>query len=238
MIVAIMQPYFFPYIGYFQLMAAVDAFVILDDVQYVERSWVNRNRIRRDGESEWLTMPVRKGSRSELINQRHYVLGYAKDKVARKIANSYRKAPGFAAVNAQILSTIDDAETNVAKLNARLLTAVAELLGVRSTLMFSSEIRGYERLAGQPGIIDICRRVGASRYVNAIGGARLYKEAEFADSGVGIRFLRTRVSPVTLASGPEYLSIIDDLMGDGAEGCAAKISDYELLSAEAARKLA
>jgi WbqC-like protein family len=74
MIVSIMQPYFFPYIGYFQLAACSDIFVFHDDVQYIKGGWVNRNRILRDGQPRWLTLPVRKGASRLTIQQRQYQL--------------------------------------------------------------------------------------------------------------------------------------------------------------------
>lgn len=237
MIVAIMQPYFFPYIGYFQLMAAVDAFVFLDDVQYVERGWMNRNRIRRGGRSEWLSMPVQKSPRNTTINERRYVLGNTQAVIASRVREAYGAAPAYRAVARVVLDTVNFNEPNVARFNANLLQVILGQFGAGSRLLFASDVRGARREAGQAGILQLCRQLGATRYVNAIGGGSLYEEAAFTDAGVELRFLRTRVPPVELADGPEHLSIIDGLMHLGVEGCKALLPDYELLSPAEARAL-
>lgn len=234
--VAIMQPYFFPYIGYFQLMAAVDAFVFLDDVQYVERSWINRNRIRRDGRSAWLSMPVRKGSQTDLINQRRYVLDEARDTVVHKVINAYRGAPNFDLESEFVYDLLHYPRHNVAEFNIHLLREISSRLNIRRTLVLASEIRSRTRLPGQAGIIDICKRMGGARYVNAPGGIELYDEAAFAAVGLELRFLRTHAPAAALIDGPEHLSIIDGLMWDGLMRCAAALKDYELLAPTVAHK--
>jgi hypothetical protein len=234
-IVAIMQPYFFPYIGYFQLMHAVERFLVLDDVQYVDRGWMNRNRIRREGKSAWISMAVRKAPQSSAINEREYVLGEERDALLRRLHTAYRDAPGRAECWPLIEELLSFAQPNVAKFNTHLLAALAQCLGIRCDVALVSALRGTNRLKGQAGIIDICRRTGADRYLNAIGGTELYDESEFAAEGIELSFIRTRVAPTQLLSGPEHLSIIDGLMQLGFAGCAELLPEYELLSPAAAR---
>src|SRR5882724_10468265 len=91
----IMQPYIFPYIGYFQLIAAVDHFVIHDDVQWIKSGWINRNRILANNQPGYITLPVRSGSSFLNINEREYVpeIENHKKRILRQIEGAYRKAP-------------------------------------------------------------------------------------------------------------------------------------------------
>ena len=235
MIVAIMQPYFFPYIGYFQLMHAVELFVVLDDVQYVDRRWMNRNRIRREGQAAWVSMAVRNAPRTSAINDREYLLGEEREALKRRLRAAYREAPRFAASWPVIEDLLNFERPNVAAFNTHLLAASARLLGIRCEVSLASELRGADRLNGQAGIIDLCRRTGAKRYVNAIGGSHLYHESAFVAEGIELSFLRTRVPPAQLASGCEHLSIIDGLMQHGIAACAAMLPEYDLFTPAAAR---
>lgn len=229
MIAAIMQPYFFPYIGYFQLMAAVDTFVLLDDVQYVNRSWMNRNRIRFDGRAVWLSMPVEAGPRSANINERNYVLE-ARGALLRKVDAAYRGAryhPECRELLARILSY---PEPNVAAFNAHLLEAVSDSLGARPRMLRSSTLRGVNRARGQDGILEICKLLGVSCYVNPIGGVGLYDESVFEQAGITLRFLRTLAPLDPLMDGEAHLSVIDAMMRDGSEHCAAMLASCEILN--------
>lgn len=228
MIVAIMQPYFFPYIGYFQLMAAVDTFVFLDDVQYVHRSWMNRNRIGLDGKSVWLSMPVLAGSRTAHINERLYV-PEAGEALLRKIDAAYRDAPGYRDGRGLIADLLRHPDRNVATFNAHLLKVVADALGVRPRMLRSSDVRSRNHARGQAGILELCRLLRASRYVNAIGGVGLYENQAFLEAGVELAFLRTRVPPSDLADGSVHLSIIDGLMRSGPAGCSTMVAACEVL---------
>ena len=119
---------------------------------------------------------------------------------------------------------------NVAAFNAHLLALVSETLGVRPRTLRSSELRGVGRAKGQDGILEICRTLKASCYVNPIGGVGLYDEGAFEQSGVALRFLRTRVPPVALVEGAAHLSVIDAFMHQGPEGCAALLPCCEVLA--------
>jgi hypothetical protein len=122
MIISIMQPYFFPYIGYFQLIAQSDVFVFYDDVQYIKGGWVNRNRILRNGEPCWLTLPVRKEAFRLAINQRSYELERATvGRVLRRIAAAYLKAPRFEVIFPCVEELVNFGDANVAAFNMNLI---------------------------------------------------------------------------------------------------------------------
>lgn len=239
MIAAIMQPYFFPYLGYFQLMHSVDVFVIYDDVQYSKNGWTNRNRIRRGESAAWLTLPVHKAPLASLISERRYVLeGDGVAGVKRLVDESYGAAAAYAEVMPALAALLDFDDANVAAFNANALTSLARRLGARCRFVLSSEIEKEPGLRSQERVIDICRRVGASDYVNSIGGTTLYDAAAFASAGVRLSFLRTTLAQERLGEGPSYLSVIDSLMMYGFENCRERMRQCELLDPAAAAAVA
>ncbi|WPL18308.1 WbqC-like protein family protein [Thiorhodovibrio winogradskyi] len=212
MIVAIMQPYFFPYIGYFQLMQAVDTFVFFDDVQYIDRGWVNRNQIPINGNPVWLTMPIRKASRRLPINKREYLLAEGALAIKRKLRSAYRTTNGISLLDS-IEGLLDFNDANVARFNANLLRIIAGWLEIKCCFVCASELMTEdESLRGEARVIELCKRLGARQYINLIGGVRLYEPTHFSDSGIKLSFLRTTVPPLQTADGPKHFSIIDQLL--------------------------
>lgn len=229
---AIMQPYFFPYIGYFQLMAAADVFVVHDDVQYIKGGWINRNRILFNGEPHWIVLSVEADVHTRHVNQRRYVSDSAPfRKVVRQIQAAYRTAPRFHAVFPVIEEVLAFGDRNVAAFNFNLLRTLARWLGLRSRIVASSEIHKDEFLRGAPRIVVICAAVGATRYVNPIGGVTLYRSSEFAASGIDLRFLRP-TPRVYSQFGPPHvpeLSIIDVMMFNDMDTVQTMLGEFELL---------
>jgi hypothetical protein len=239
MIVAIMQPYFFPYVGYFQLMRAVDTFVFYDDVQYMKGGWINRNKIAIDGRAIWLSMPVRHADLSLAINQRYY----AEDSgnvptIRRKLQAAYARMPAWGGVMDIIDELLAFPDRNIAAFNQCSLTSLAKKLGIDCEFVVSSSIQKTPGLRGEDRVIDICRRLGATSYVNAIGGTSLYDPIRFAASGLSLSFLHTTAKPVALDEGSQHLSIIDGLMREDFEGFRMRLTEYVLEPANAARTFA
>lgn len=233
---AIMQPYFFPYIGYFQLMAAVDVFVFLDDVQYINRGWVNRNRICIDSQARWLTLPVIKAAREAAINQRRYLLNTLSiNRVLAMVDAACRSLPAYREFRPKIDRLINFADDNVAAYNIHHLVKLARALGVRCEFATSSALDPGRSARGAARLIELCRRVGATKYINAIGGTGLYDPAEFSAYGLHLLFLRTRAVPVAVSGGACHLSIIDGLMRNSLRGCQGCLPRYELLEHAAAK---
>lgn len=228
MIVAVMQPYFFPYIGYFQLMHAVDMFIFYDNVQYMKGGWVNRNQVPVLGNPVWLTLPVASTSYSRPINQRHYLLNEGVKPIKRKLCAAY---PGrMQSAEARFIEELlDYPDSNVAAFNVNLLRRIAQALDIRCKFMMASELADLDHLRGQEKVIELCRRVEAKHYVNPIGGLSLYSATDFRSNGLSLSFLRT-TSPMTeLRSGAQHLSIIDGFMQQGGAGCAACLDQYTLV---------
>ncbi len=231
MIVSIMQPYFFPYIGYFQLAACSDIFVFHDDVQYIKGGWVNRNRILRDGQPRWLTLPVRKGASRLTIQQRQYQLDEpVTARVLRRVEASYSKAPRFSAVFPLVEKLIKLANANVADFNDNLIERITAELGGRPKFIRSSELDKQSHLAGQERVVHICQRLGATHYVNPIGGTRLYDADRFARASIGLSFLEpAEITYPQFGDAPvPNLSIIDVLMFNDAERVARMLKQYQL----------
>lgn len=236
MIVGIMQPYFFPYIGYFQLMSAVDCFVFHDDVQYIKGGWINRNRILVDEQPSWVTLPVEKASHDFAINSRRYQLeNKATLSIQRQVSGAYRNAPLFlevADLMAQFLS-FDDA--NVAEFNRHHLIGLARMLGLSCQFFRSSDIEKNHTLKGQDRVIDICKSLGATHYINPIGGLDLYAERDFANAGMQLTFLKARPTEYMQFGRDHvpFLSIVDVLAFNSLQEIIALLSNYETLRAPA-----
>src|SRR5579863_2034063 len=179
-----MQPYLFPYIGYFQLIAQSDVFVLHDDVQYIKDGWVNRNRILdASGEPSWITLPVNAAGHTEPINARAYVLAANAGRILRKIESAYFRAPPFREKFPLVRQIMEFADANVAAFNVNALESVAARLGLRPRFLRSSQMEGLNGLKGQARVIAICKRLGATHYVNSIGGTALYDAKAFAANG-------------------------------------------------------
>jgi WbqC-like protein family len=192
MTLAVMQPYLFPYLGYFQLIAAVDRFVIYDDVSYIRRGWINRNRWLVGGASAYFTFPVRHADSFGRIADVRLVEGNGwAPKLLRTFRHEYGRAPYFAAAF-ELLERVVTLDEPI--ISRRAMTSVRAVMGyLRMTTPLVETSARYENadLRAADRIIDICRREGATRYVNAIGGQELYDVATFAASGIELQFLRS-----------------------------------------------
>lgn len=229
MIVAIMQPYFFPYIGYFQLMHAVDTFVFYDDVQYINRGWVNRNRIPLNNGPTWLTLPVAKASRELPINRRKYLLGEGVPAVKRKLRAAYQTQ-----TQPDMLDFIEDLldfdDPNVARFNEHLLQKTASVLDIKCQFLRSSELPTTDGLRGQDRIINICKQLGAQSYINPIGGLNLYDSNAFRSEGLELNFIKYIQTRNTYYAESTMFSIIDTLLQASAEEIDKELINYNIIS--------
>lgn len=231
MITAIMQPYFFPYIGYFQLIAASDMFVIHDDVQYIKGGWINRNRILVNNQPAWIVLPVEAAIHSLAINQRRYVLNPSSlRKILRQIEGAYRCAPGFERVYETVNRILGFADSNVAAFNANLLRVLSSEMGIGTRMILSSEIQKDQNLRAQDRVLAICNATAAKRYINLPGGADLYEPEEFSRRGIELQFLRSRARPYQQFGAPHVstLSILDVMMFNNAATVSSFLKEFEL----------
>ena len=225
-----MQPYFFPYLGYFQLMAACDIFALYDDAQYIKGGFVNRNRIHPAGGNSWFTLPVKTASHKLAINQRHYEdYGKTGPQLSR-LENCYGRAPHYDKVMALIDGVLRHPDRNVAKLNAFLLEEICTYLGWNRKFVDSSSIDCSPHHRGQDKVIALCKKLGADRYINAPGGRSLYDAAAFRAHGLELSFLEPSCPPYRQFGGDfiPNLSIIDVLMFNEADAVRAMIEGATL----------
>jgi len=227
---AIMQPYFFPYIGYWQLMQAADRFVIYDDVNYINRGWVNRNRLLINGEPTFITLPLRHASQNKKICDIEIApTAEWLKKMLRTVEVTYKKAPYFNEVFPVIERVLTYESANLADYLTHHLQVMAGFMGIETEFVVTSRSYGNSQLVAQERIVDIGRREQAEVYVNAQGGKELYDAAAFSEAGIDLRFIAMRPQPYSQRSSgfTPYLSIIDALMEVGPVQIRSHLDAYE-----------
>lgn len=230
--VAIMQPYFFPYLGYFQLVAAVNTFVVWDDVQYIQRGWVNRNRILLNSEPTYITLPVEKAAQTAYINERQVTdLAAATPKILGQIHAAYRKAPYYAETRDLVEKILTLPERNLGRYLFQGLQLICQYMELETVLLLSSELqKDDEGLSSTQRILEICKTQNADMYVNAIGGRHLYQAEDFSAQGMELRFIAMEDIHYDQSVTPfvPYLSIIDVLMFNNKAMLQAMLQRYSL----------
>jgi hypothetical protein len=227
---AIMQPYFFPYLSYFQLLASVDAFVIYDDVNYRKGGWINRNNLLSEGNSKIFTLEVKGASQNKLINQ--IEIGQSINKLLQFLYHSYRKAPEFSNVYPLIEKIMKHEEKNLALFLEYQLREICSYLGLSPSWYVSSTLNKNSILRGQDKIILICENLGGKQYVNLPGGKSLYSPTSFAEKGIQLSFIESReiIYDQFGKSFVSNLSIIDVLMFNDKNKCFKLLNAVDLVS--------
>ena len=221
---AIMQPYFLPYLGYWQMLNAVDRFILYDDVNYIKNGWINRNNLLDNGKAHLFTLMLDGASSFKLINETH-INGTeeARNKTASYIKNVYRKAPYFKTVFPMIEGIINYPETNIALFLENHFRVIADYL-------VSSRIEKDCSLKAQDKVLNICKNQGADIYINAIGGTELYSYEDFAAQGIKLQFIK--MLPVEYKQFKNEfvpnLSILDIMMFNPVETIKEYLENYEL----------
>ncbi|MBI5134901.1 WbqC family protein [Candidatus Uhrbacteria bacterium] len=226
----IMQPYFFPYIGYFQLMNLVDEFVIYDNIKYTKESWINRNRILVNGEASYISIPLKKDSDHRDIYQRRLADNWPTErrKLINRIFACYKKAPQFDTVYPIIEQSLSSTAMNVFDFILRTLETTKNYLGIETPLLISSTIPINHQLNGEDKILEICRARKATVYINPSGGVALYDKEHFFKNGVDLIFLKTndfnypQFDNIFLPS----LSIIDVMMFNAKDAIHTFLDSY------------
>lgn len=190
--IGIMQPYFLPYIGYWQLLNAVDQYVIYDDVNFIKGGWINRNRILFKNEPAFLNVPLLGASPNKRINEIE-VNPNTKErfKAIEKVRQSYRKAPQFEQVFPWFEEMMLYETNNLAEFLTHSIREVCSLLNIQTRLLISSQLQKDCELKGQEKVLHICKLLGATEYYNAIGGQKLYLSEAFLRQGIELKFLQT-----------------------------------------------
>lgn len=231
MILGIMQPYFMPYIGYFQLLNAVDKYVIYDNAKYTKKGWINRNRILQNNKDTLISISVEKDSDYLDIKDRSVADSFDKKKLINQIRESYRKAPYFEQVMPIVEDIINYEEKNLFLYIYNSNKEVCKYLNIHTEIIISSTIDVDQTLTGQDRVIAICKTLGAEDYYNAIGGQELYQPKDFEKEGINLRFLSSNLVAYKQFNDDfiPWLSIIDIMMFNSLAEIRDMLNEYKLI---------
>lgn len=231
-----MQPYFMPYIGYFQLINAVDKFIIYDDVNFIKQGWINRNQILIQGSKQFFTVPLKKQSSFLKINEtfiNNNQFEKWKIKFLKTIEQSYSKAPFFEQVNPiinKVLSSFD-VELTISDLAFNSLLEISNFLMLETKFVLSSSLYDNCNLVGQERILNICKKEEAKEYINLFGGVDLYNKNSFLKENIKLNFIKSNLIEYKQFKNKfvPWLSIIDVLMFNDKEEIKEMLNEYTLI---------
>lgn len=229
--IGIMQPYFFPYLGYWQLINAVDRYVVYDDVAYIKGGWINRNYILLDGKRHLITLPLDHSSSFKNINE----ISIAKNataitKIFKTIRAAYGKAPYFSTIM-PIVEELLRTSSTISELNYHSIIQINQYLSITTEIILSSNMEKDTSLKGEEKVLYINKLLGADTYINAIGGQDLYHADTFAKNGIILHFLKmgdVQYKQFSQAFVPS-LSILDILMFNSKDTCKELLEKYDLI---------
>jgi len=227
-----MQPYFFPYIGYFQLIRSVDLFILYDNIKYTKKGWINRNRFLQNGAESVFSVPLRKDSDYLDVKDRALADSFDREKLANQLREAYRRAPHFAQAFPVVENAIMSPQENLFDYIHGSVTDVCRYLSIDTPIVVSSSIAIDAALKAEDRVLGFCKAAGASSYVNAIGGQKLYSREEFEAQGVDLKFLQSHAITYPQFVGPfvSGLSIVDVMMFNSVPTIREFIeSGYELV---------
>lgn len=225
----IMQPYFFPYLGYWQLLANVDKYVVYDDVTYIKGGWINRNNFLINGQKNLLTMRLEKANSYTLIKDITIKDDFVK--FLKTIEMSYKKAPFFEDSFRLLKDICQCPDKKLGQFLFNSHIKICEYLGIDTELILSSSFEKHTELKGKDKVISICKQLGADEYINAIGGQELYDKKEFAENGIKLNFLQANLREYRQLKNEFVagLSIIDIMMFNSKEEIKEMLNDFNLV---------
>lgn len=240
MTLGIMQPYFFPYLGYFSLIKQCDYWISYDTVQYIMKGWVNRNRILHPNrlESMYIFIPLKKHHHKTNINEilidnnQPYT-----ERIIGQLTASYKKrAPYFSRVIRIVEDCLSAEQINLSKLNEICIKRVCNYLGINTDIKVHSEMNLGEGALQKPDdfTIMISKALKCDRYINAIGGVHLFENCKFEAANIDLKFLRQLFIPYEQGNQVflEGLSIIDVMMFNGPEQIRWMMNNYQLIRSD------
>lgn len=228
MIAAIMQPYLFPYIGYYQLVNSSDEFVIYDDVNYINGGYINRNNILVSGCSQRFTLPIIGASQNKIISDLYFDTNVKK--ILKTIEQSYRKAPHFKAIFDLVNNVLLDEDRRVVNIAGKSISIVFDYLDIEKCIRVSSDIPNDKSLSAQDRLIEMSKLLQCDKYVNSPGGQHLYDKAYFRDNGVTLKFINCLSSEYDQKTDNfvPNLSMLDVLMWCSKDEVIKLLNEYEL----------
>ena len=229
MTIGIKQPYFMPYIGYWQLMAAVDKYVVYDDVNYIKGGWVTRNNILMNGQAHKFTITLNGASPNKHFNEIEVRDDFKK--FSKTLQSCYSKAPYYKEIMPVLEQIFGYKNRNLGVFLYHSYQVMLDYLGIDTELILSSMIEKDNSLRAESKVKHICKLLGADTYYNTIAGRELYDKDDFAMQGIKLKFLQTnKMNYIQYKN--EFvpnLSIIDVLMFNGKDGTKQLLKEYTLV---------
>lgn len=234
--IAIMQPYIFPYIGYFQLVQSVNEFVFYDDVNFIKKGWVNRNNILVNGESNRFTIPLNKQSQNfeikDTLIKKEVYFKWA-SKFLKSVNQHYKKAPFYDTVYPMLEKVFLHPRINsISDLSSLSVTETSQYLNIGTNFSFSSQAFSESKTLGRADrLISIVSKLEGTEYINSIGGIELYDKNYFKKFNIDLKFIYSE-TPVYQQYQNEFvpgLSIIDVLMFNQTETINQMLKCYKLI---------
>jgi hypothetical protein len=231
--IAIMQPYFFPYIGYFQLINSVDEFVIYDNIQYTKKGWINRNRILCNESDKLITLPLKKDSDFKDVFERKLSDTWIDDrnKILNLIKASYRKAPFFSETFEIVQKCLLYDDQNLFNFIFNSIKIINEYLEIKTKMILSSSLNIDHSLKSKHKVIAICKEMNATTYINAIGGVNLYDKDEFLENKIFLNFIKSNSLNYKQFDNEfiPWLSIIDVMMFNSKNRVIELVNSYSII---------
>lgn len=226
---AVMQPYIFPYLGYYQLVNAVDKFVFYDDVTFIKGGYINRNNILSNGKAQRFTIPVPGMSSNTLINELSFDENVKK--ILKTIEQNYKKAPYFEHVFPIIESVLNNDKRNVQHVCAKSISLVFAYLGIKKQFYLSSDLDFNRDLSAADKLIAMSDALKSNDYVNSPGGKMLYDKKYFSEKGINLSFIEIEKYdyPQKFDGFVPHLSMIDVLMWNSKEQVKELLTKYKLV---------
>ncbi|WP_107942070.1 WbqC family protein [Metasolibacillus fluoroglycofenilyticus] len=234
--VAIMQPYFFPYLGYFSLIKNTDQFILFDTVQYMRHGWIERNRILKPQEGwQYVQAPLMKHSKSTSIkdiqikNEDNW-----KERIIRQLEHYKKKAPYYNEVISVVRLALELDTDSIVKLNENILKVVCAYIGIDLSVKVFSEMDITIKKVHAPDewALNICESLGGiQEYWNPQGGIEFFNRKKYSDAGLTINFLKINLESYSQKrrAFEAGLSIIDVMMFNSPEEIRKMLDNYELI---------
>jgi hypothetical protein len=209
-----MQPYFLPYIGYFQLISAVDKFVVYDNIKYTKKGWINRNRMLLNGKDVTFSLPLKKDSDYLNVVQRELSTEFDRAKLLNQFKGAYGRAPYFGECLPLLERVLGFEGNNLFRYIRHALTEICAHLEIDTDIRISSSVDIDHDLRGQQKVLALCKSACAKTYVNPIGGTDLYSRDDFRESDLDLKFIKSKPLEYSQFGKPfvPWLSIVDVLM--------------------------
>lgn len=221
---AIMQPYFFPYIGYFQLMNHVDEWIIFDNIQFIDKGWINRNRILHtnpDKDWQFITIPLSKRGQFDRINEINIIQNQSWVETIMGKLTAYKKAPHYIETKDFVYECLSDPTESLTETLEKTLIKTTQHLGIKTPITVQSRQNWKLPEITHPGqwALEISKIKKAKKYTNLYGGSSIFQQKEFDNAEIELQFLKPKLQPYAQyrKNFVEGLSIIDVMMWNDKE---------------------